>query len=140
MVGPIGLGHLLELLDHLLHVVTLLFSCVSREDGELVELDAIHEQNPGFDANALVGLAIHAKPGVLCVHFIHNSVSLRLRLADNKATEQLVSLLGQFDSNDFLGLEGLVEFVELLLSCFFCGHGLVFREIKERAHLLPNCN
>ncbi len=30
--------------------------------------------------------------------------------------------------------------VELLLSCFFLGHGLVFREIKERAHFLPNCN
>jgi hypothetical protein len=130
----------LGLLDHLLHVVMLLFSCVSREDGKLVELDAIHELNPGFHANALVGLAIHANPGVLlCVHFINDSVPLHLRLADNKATEQLVSLLGQFNSDDFLGLEGLVKLVEFLLSCFFCGHSLVFREIEERAHLLPNC-
>ncbi len=65
-------------------------------------------KNTGFHVNALVGLAIHTNPGVLCVHFIHNSVPLRLRLADDKATEQLVSLPGQFDRDDFLGLAGLV--------------------------------
>ena len=105
-----------------------------------MELDAIHEQNPGFITNAFVGLAIHANPGVLHVHFIHNSAPLHSRLANNKAKEQLVSLLDQFNSEGVLGLEGLVKLVELLISCFFCGHGLVFREIEERAHLLPNCN
>ncbi len=84
------------------------FSCISREDGELVELDAIHERNPEFHANALVGLAIHANPGVLRVHFVQDSVTLHLCLADNKATEQLVSLLGQLNHDGFLGLEGLV--------------------------------
>jgi hypothetical protein len=74
------------------------------------------------------------------VHFIHDSIPLHSRLANNKAAEQLVSLLGQFNIDGFLGLEGLVKLAELLLSCFFCGHSLVFREIKERAHLLPNCN
>jgi hypothetical protein len=130
---------LLGFLDHLLHVVMLHFSCVSMEDGELVELDAVHEQYLGFHTNALVG-AIHANQWVLCVHLIHNPVLLRLRLADDKATEQLISLLGLFDSNDILGIEGFTELVELLLSSFFCGHSLVFRKIEERAHLLPNCN
>ncbi len=118
----------------------LLFSCVSREDGELVELNAVHEQNPGFHVNALVGLVIHTNPWVLGVHLIHDSVPLHLCLANNKATEQLISLLGLFNSNDFLGFEGFIELIELLLSCFFRGHGLVFREIEERAHLLSNCN
>ncbi len=36
----------LGFLDCLLHVVTLLLSGVSREDGELVELDVVLERQP----------------------------------------------------------------------------------------------
>jgi hypothetical protein len=72
------------------------------------------------------------------VHLVYDPVPLRLHLADNKATEQLVSLLGLFDRKGFLGLEGLVKVNELLFPCFFFGHSLVFREIEEGAHLLPN--
>jgi hypothetical protein len=46
--------------------------------------------------------------------------------------EQLVSLLGLFDHEGFLGLEGLIKLAELLFSCFFFGHCLVFREIEEK--------
>mgnify|MGYP000247281785 CR=1 FL=1 len=66
--------------------------------------------------NPLVGFAIHANPGVLCVHLVYDLVPLRSRLADNKATEQFVSLLGLIDREGFLGLEGLVE-VEVLKGC-----------------------
>ncbi len=52
--------------------------------------------------------------------------------------EQFVSLLGLFDRKGFLGLEELNEVAELLLSCFPLGHTLVFREVEEGAHLLPN--
>jgi hypothetical protein len=101
----------LWLLDCLLHVVTLLFSGVSREDGELVELNAVHDGNSGTHTNALVHLAIHTNPRILCVHLVDNPVLLHLRLADNEATEQLVSLLSLCNSNVFLGLEGFLEFV-----------------------------
>jgi hypothetical protein len=72
----------------------LLFSCVRREDGELVELNAVHEENPGTDANSFDGLAVHSDPRILCVHFIHNPIPLGSRLANNKAMEQLVSFFG----------------------------------------------
>ncbi len=88
--------------------------------------------------NPLVGFAVYANPGVLCVHLIYDPVPLRSRLADNEATGQLVSLLGLFNCKGFLGLERLVKVAELLFSCFFYGHSLVFREIEEGAHLLPN--
>jgi hypothetical protein len=99
---------LLGLLYCLLHVITLLFSCVSREDGELVELDAVHERNPGLYMDSLVGFAIDANPGILCVHLIHDPVPLRLCLADNKATEQFVCLLGLIDREGLLDLKGLI--------------------------------
>jgi hypothetical protein len=118
----------------------LLFSGVSREDGELVELNAVHGRDPGTHANALVCLAVHANLRTLCVHLVDNPIPLRLRLANDKATEQLVSLLGLCNSDVFLGLEGFLEFIELLFLCFFLCLGLVVREFKERAHLLPNCN
>jgi hypothetical protein len=44
----------LGFLDHLLHVEMLLLSGISREDGELVELDAVLEGQPGTHAKALV--------------------------------------------------------------------------------------
>ncbi len=83
--------------------------------------------------NPLVGFAIHTNPGVLCVHFIDDDVPLSSRLANDKAMEQFVRLLGHFNSEGFLGLEGLIELVELLLSCFFRSCSLVFREIEEKA-------
>ncbi len=72
------------------------------------------------------------------MHLVYDPVSLHLHLAGSKATEQLVSLLGLFDREGFLGLEKLVEVVELLLSCFLLDHTLIFREVEEGAHLLPN--
>jgi hypothetical protein len=93
----------------------LLFSCVSREEGELVELNAVHEKNPGLHTDSLVGLAVDTNPGILGVHLIHNAVPLRLRLTADEVTEQPVSLLGLFDRERFLGLEGLVQFCAIFL-------------------------
>ncbi len=67
-------------------------SGINREDGELVELNAVLKRQPGMHAKAFVRLAIHAGPGVLGVHLTHNLVPLHLRLADNKTTEQHVCL------------------------------------------------
>jgi hypothetical protein len=131
---------LLGLLDPLLHVITLLFSCVSREDGELVELDAVHKSNPGLHANSLVGFAIDANPGILCVHLIDDPVPLHSHLADDEAMEQFVRLLGLFDRKGFLGLEGLVQIAELLFSDFLLGQSLIFREVEERAPFLTFTN
>jgi hypothetical protein len=131
---------LLGLLERVLHVVMLLFSCVSREDGELVVLNAVHERDPGTHANSFVGLANNANPRILCVHLIHDPIPLHLRLANDKATDQLVSLLGLRNSNGFLSLESFLEFVELYFSCFFLGCGPIIRKLEKRAHLLPNCN
>ncbi len=75
----------LGLLDCLLHVVMLLFSCVSRDDGELVELNAVHEGDLVTDANSFVGLAVHSDPWILCVHLIHDPIPLRLHLAKDEA-------------------------------------------------------
>ncbi len=44
----------LGFLDHLLHVEMLLLSGVSREDIELMELDAVQEGQPGTHAKASV--------------------------------------------------------------------------------------
>jgi hypothetical protein len=55
-----------------------------------------------------------------------------LRLVANKATEQLVSLLGLCNSEVFLGLEGFLEFIELLFLYFFLGRGLFVREFEKR--------
>jgi hypothetical protein len=77
----------LGFLDHLLHVETLLLSGISREDSELVELDAVLEGQPGTHAKVLVRLVIHANPRILGVHFKHVHVPLCLRLADNEATQ-----------------------------------------------------
>ncbi len=121
---------MLGLLNCLLHVVMLLFSCVSREDSELVELNAVHERNPGMHAKALVGLAVHTNPRILCVRLIHDPIPISSRLASNEATEQLVSLLSLLNSNVLLGLEGFLEIVQILLSCFFLSRGLVIWELK----------
>ncbi len=72
------------------------------------------------------------------MHLVYDPVPLCSRLADNEAMEQLVSLLGLFDREGFLGLERLIEVAELLLSRFLLGHSLVFTEIEKGAHLLHN--
>ncbi len=72
------------------------------------------------------------------MHLVYDSVPLRSRLTDNKATEQFVGILGLINREGFLGLEGLVEVAELLLSCFLLGCSLVFREIEKGAHLFPD--
>jgi hypothetical protein len=72
------------------------------------------------------------------VHLVNDAVPIRSRLADNEATERLVSLLGLFNCERFLGLEGLVEIRKLLLLSFFLGGSLVLRKVEERAHFLPD--
>ncbi len=72
------------------------------------------------------------------MHLIYDPDPLHLCLANGKAMEQFVSLLGLFDRDGFIGLEGLVEVAELLLSCFLLCRTLVFKEVEEGAHLLPN--
>ncbi len=86
----------------------------------------------------LVGFAVDANPGIHCVHLVYDPVPFYSRLADNEAMEQLISLLGLFDRKECLGLEGLVEVAELLLSCFLLGRTLVFREVEEGVHLHHN--
>jgi hypothetical protein len=109
----------------------LLFSWVSREDGELVELDAVHERNPGLYTDSLVGFAVDANLGILCVHLVHDPVPLRLRLADDKATKQFVCLLGLINREGFLGLEGLVQIGELLLLVSFLAGALTSGKLKK---------
>jgi hypothetical protein len=74
-----------------------------------VELDVVHEGNSGMQAKAFIGMAIHANPQILCVHFIHDSIPIGLCLANDEATEQLVSLLDLLDSDVLLDLEGFLE-------------------------------
>jgi hypothetical protein len=45
---------LLGFLDSVCHVEPLLLRGVHREEGELVELDAVHEGQPGTNARAIV--------------------------------------------------------------------------------------
>ncbi len=76
----------LGFLDHLLHREMLLLISVSRKDGELVELDAVLEGQPGTYTRALVWLAIHANPWILGVHFLDNLIPLSLQIADDETT------------------------------------------------------
>jgi hypothetical protein len=82
--------------------------------------------------------AVHANPGVLCVHLVYDPVPLRSRLAKDKAIERFVSLLGLINCKGFLGLEGLVEVADLLFPCFLLGRSLIFWEIEKGANLLPD--
>ena len=106
------------------------FSCISSEDSELVELNAVHKRNPGMHKKALVGLAIHANLWILCVHLIHDPVPISSCLADDKEMEQFVSLLGLLGSDVLLGLEGFLEIAQFLLSCFFLGCGLIIWKLE----------
>ncbi len=72
------------------------------------------------------------------MHLVYDPVPLRSRLANDKATEQLVSLLGLFDGEGFLGLEGLVEVAELFFLASFLATVSSSGKSKKAAHLLPN--
>jgi hypothetical protein len=123
---------LLGFLDCLLHVEMLLLSGVSREDSELVELDAVLKRQPGTNAKAFVRLAIHANPGVLGVHLVHNLVPLHLHLANDETTEQLVHLQGLCDCKFAHGLEVLLDLGELLPSLILLDLRLAFVSLEER--------
>jgi hypothetical protein len=56
---------------------------------------------------------------------------LRSRLADDKATEQFVSLLGLINREGFLGLEGLIEVSELLFLVSFLATVLSSGKLKK---------
>ena len=111
---------LLGLLYCLLHVVELLLlSGVSRENGELVELDAVLEGQPGLHAQALVQLTVNTYPRVLGVHFLYNLVPLRLRLTNNETMEQLVGLQGLHHCKFAGSLEIFLDCGEIFLCSSF---------------------
>ncbi len=117
---------LLGFLDHLLHAETLLLSDISREDGELMELDAVLEGQPRPQAKAFVRLTIHANPRVLAVHLVYNLLPLHLHLANNKTMEQLVRLRGLHYPVFAGGLE------------VFLDHGERFSLLISSAFVLPS--
>jgi hypothetical protein len=104
---------LLGFLDCLLHAETLLFSGIIREDGEIVELNVVLKRQPGLQVEAFVRLAIHTNPGVLGVHLMYNIVPLRLRLANNKTTEQPVHLQDLHHCKLVSGLEFFLDLGKL---------------------------
>jgi hypothetical protein len=122
---------LLGFLDRLLHVEMLLLSGISRGDGELVELDAVLKRQPGMHTKDFVRIAIHTNPGVLGVHLVHNLVPLRLRLTDNKTTEQLVRLQGLRDCKFGRGLEVFLDLNELFLLLLLLVLHLVFLGLED---------
>ena len=66
----------LWLAHHLLHVESLLFSGVRRQDRELVELNAVRERFPGPQTRTVVRLSIDSCSGVAVKHLFHNFVPL----------------------------------------------------------------
>ncbi len=56
---------------------------------------------------------------------MHNLVPFRLRLANNKALEQLVHLLGISDCKIVLGLQTFLEIEKLFLALLLLGLHLV---------------
>jgi hypothetical protein len=129
---------LLGFLDRLGHVVTLLLSGVHREDGHLVELDAVQKGRPETNMNALVRTSIYSNPGVLGVHFLDNFVPLGLLVTNNKQTEHLVCLLRFGNSNDLLSLEDLFKPVKHLLLELLGFFSFVLGEVELGHHLLSN--
>jgi len=72
----------LWLAHHLLHVEMLLFSCVSRQDCELVELNAVRQRLPGPLMQTVVCLPINSYPGVTVEHLFRDFVPLGSRFSD----------------------------------------------------------
>jgi hypothetical protein len=94
----------LGFLDYLMHVEMLLLSGISREDGELGELDAVLEGQPGTYARAFVWIAVHANLWVLGMHFVDNLVPLSLQIPDDKTTKHFVHLWASATATPFLDL------------------------------------
>jgi hypothetical protein len=116
----------------------LLLSGISREDGELVELDAVLEGQPKLHAKAFVRLNVHANPRVLAVHFLHNLVPLHLHLANDKTMEQLVRLQGLHYRKFTGGLEVFIDCRELFLLLILLNLCFAFWGLMERFQLLPD--
>jgi hypothetical protein len=131
---------LLGFLDCLLHVETLLLSGVSREDGELVELNEVLEGQPRLHAKAFVLLTVHTYPRVLALHFLHNRVPFHLRLADDITTEQLVCLEGLRYCSFWAALTSSLICGEHFPFLILLGLRLTFWSLEEQFQLLPNFN
>ena len=129
---------LLGFLDRLCHVVTLLFSCIDGEDGQLVELDAVQEGGPGTDTNSLVGDTAHTNPGIFGVHLLHNLVQMGLLGPNNKQAEHLVGLACHSNCRALLCLEDALELFYGSLTEFLGFLRLVGRDLQERRHFLPD--
>ncbi len=67
---------------HLLHVETLLFSCISRQYCELVELNAVRQRLSGPHTRTIVCLPVDSYPGMTVKHLLNNFVPLGSRLSD----------------------------------------------------------
>jgi len=69
-------------LAHQLHVEMLLFSCISRQDRELVELNAVCQRLPGPHTWTVVCLPVDSYPGVTVKHLLNDFVPLGSRFSD----------------------------------------------------------
>ncbi len=118
----------------------LLLSGVSRKDSELVELDAVLEGQPRLLTKAFVRLTIHTTPGVLGVHFVHNLVPLRSRLADDKTMEQLVRLQSLCYCKLPAALEVFLDHGECFPLLILLRLSVAFWGLKEQFQLLPHFN
>jgi hypothetical protein len=118
----------------------LLLSGINREDGQLVELGAVHERWPGTNTSALVLTSVHTNPGVLGMHLVDNLVSLSLRITKDKTTEHFISLLGFSGRDTLLGLDDFFVFGKQLLPNFLLSFCLIFGELKKRLHFPSNFN
>jgi hypothetical protein len=94
---------MLGLFHPLLHVETLLLSSINRDDGKLVELNAVHKRHPNVHVESLVGLFVDTDPCVAHVHFLDNLVPLNLPFSDKETAELLVNYRG-LSSCRFLGI------------------------------------
>ncbi len=129
---------LLGFLDRLRHVVTLLLSGVDGEDGQLVELDAVQEGGPGTNSNSLAGDTIHANPGILGVHLLHNLIPLGLLVPNNKQAEHLVGLACHSNRCALICLEDALELFYGSLAKFLGFLRLVGQNLQKRRHFLPD--
>ena len=123
----------------LLHVEMLLLGGISREEGELVELNAVLEGQPRLHAKTFVRLTIHANPRVLGVHLVYNLDPLHPCLANNKTTE-LIHLQG-LRYHKFAGvLEVFLDRRERFPMLILLGLCFTFWGLEEWFQLLPHFN
>jgi hypothetical protein len=88
----------------------------------------------------LCRLAIHANPGVLGVHLVHNLVQFCSCLANNERTEQLIHLQGLCNRELASGLEFILDLRELFPLLILLSLHLAFRGLEEQFLLLPHFN